>query len=304
MYKDSIKYKEYLEKLKRTIEITYERYIGERTDAKATLMDLAEFFNIPIDETRITDFVIKSMDFKEPNIEIYDTKTNTSYSAHYTCNADLLNAEYGTESNTIRFNRMKIDNPLAKVDSIYYIQWLTPIKSQMTFTRGDYMLTFEIEEQHAELRGNYGKKYTIRYSKNVDYEDRKIQEPLLTRIYRRYVNEKSNTFEHLFTYNLGYHKLREENQGKYTYAFKDNIIYGIQVHDNKEPKKYIQGICFQNTGVWVKDYLPYSICESDYPRIVSDSDVKACIVFNGFPLFAILFFNASIVYICISKPSI
>lgn len=179
MYQDSIEY------LKRTIKRTYKQYTGERTDGKATLIDVVKFFNIPIDETRIEDYIINSIDFKKPSIKIYDSKTSTSYTAVFTSDADLLNT-YGGK---VRFNRLKIDNPLAKVDSIYYIGEKTPLKSQMTFTYHDYELVFETENPHREFFSNTGVKFTVRYSKNVDYEDKKVQATLLTKVFKRQFKE-------------------------------------------------------------------------------------------------------------------
>lgn len=39
--------------LKRDIKRTHKRYIGQRTDAEATIYDLAERFNIPVDKERL-----------------------------------------------------------------------------------------------------------------------------------------------------------------------------------------------------------------------------------------------------------
>jgi len=272
MYQDRIEY------LKRTIKRTYKQYTGERTDGKATLTEVAKFFNIPIDETRLEDYVIRNIDFKELSIEIYDSKTITSYTANYTCNADLLN----TYGGGIRFNRLKLDNPLAKVDSIYYIGGNTPLKSQMTFTCGEYELVFETENPHGEFFSNNDVKSTVRYSKSVDYEDRKVQATLLTRVFKRHFKEEtiSNIFEHLFTYDLGHYIQRDDMQDKYTYSFADNVIYGVQEHDERQSKKHIRGICFQSTNVKTSNYLPYNIRESDYPML-KDNNLSSAIIFKG-----------------------
>lgn len=257
---------------------TYKQYANRRTDEKGLLISVVIFFNIPIDETRIEDYVIRSIDFKKPSIDIYDSKTNTSYTAYYTCDADLLNSSGGK----IRFNRLKINNPHAKVDSIYYIGENTFLKSQMTFTMGEYELVFEMENPHDEFFSNNGQISTVRYSKTVDYENRKVQAALLTRIFKRYFKEKAlnNTFEQLFTYDLGHLIPKDDRQDKYTYFFVDNVIYGVQEHDENQAKKHIRGVCFQRTNVKISDYLPFSIRENDYPML-KDSDLCAAIIFNG-----------------------
>lgn len=267
-----------LEYLKRKIKRTYKQYKGERDDGEATLIDVANFFNIPIDETRIEDYTIKNISFKEPCIEIYDAKTKTSYIANYTYNADLLNT-YGGRT---RFNRLRIHNPLATVDSIYYIGENTPLKSKISFTSGDYILAFTLENPHGEFYSNDGKRFSVSYSKNVDYEGKKVEGTLLTRVFKKNYKEGviNRTFEHLFTYSLGHYIQKNDSQNKFTYSRADNIIYGIQEHDERKSKKHMRGICFQNTNVATGEYLPYSIREDDYP-LLKDMNISAAMVFNG-----------------------
>ena len=85
MYKDRIEY------LKRAIKRTYKHYTGERSDGEASIKDVAKFFNIPIDETRLDTYSINEIDFKIPSIELKDNLTNTIYKALYTsdCNREL-----------------------------------------------------------------------------------------------------------------------------------------------------------------------------------------------------------------------
>ena len=63
-----------IEYVKRTIKKTYERYIGKSHDEKATLLDVAKFFNTPVEKSRIEDYAIKSFDEETPSLEIVDKK--------------------------------------------------------------------------------------------------------------------------------------------------------------------------------------------------------------------------------------
>lgn len=49
--------------LKRQIKRTYKRYTGERTDGKVTLTDVLKLFNIYIDEARLEDYIVETIDY-------------------------------------------------------------------------------------------------------------------------------------------------------------------------------------------------------------------------------------------------
>lgn len=191
MHKDSIEY------LKRAIKRTYKRYIGERTDGKATLLDVAKFFNIPVDESRREDYSIKKIDYNTPSIEIKDQKKDITYKAIYTGNADLLNFSGATE-----FNSVISTIPLRTEESLYYIGGETPIITKMTFTDGEYELVFEREMANSVgMFVNDGIKMVIRYLQDVVYDGRNVKQSLFNRIYKKsYRNEEiDGVFEQSYT---------------------------------------------------------------------------------------------------------
>ena len=100
MYNDKEEY------LKRAIKRTYKRYIGERTDEKATIVDVLKFFNISVDTTRLEDYDIESIDYNMPSIKVVDKKENTTVTSQYTENARLLNY-----SGSTKFINVIITNP-------------------------------------------------------------------------------------------------------------------------------------------------------------------------------------------------
>ncbi len=112
-----------LDYIKRAIKRTYKRYTGERTDGKATIQDVAKFFNISICEENQDDFEIVNIDFKIPAIEVLNTKTNTIYKAEYTGDARLFNY-WGDK---IRFNRVNVISPISEWETLYYIGGEEPI---------------------------------------------------------------------------------------------------------------------------------------------------------------------------------
>lgn len=274
MYQDRIEY------LKRKIKRTYKRYTGERTDRKATLLDVAKFFNIPVDESRTEDYIIKTIDYNTPSIEIKDEKNDIVYNATYTGNADLLNY-----SGAMQFNKVTSVSPLRIEESLYYIDDETPIITKMTFSDGEYELVFEREIPHSiSSYGNNGIKMKVKYSQNVLYDGRNFEQPLLTRIYKNiYENEKvDETFERFYTSRPA-HFIKckwEDSKDKYDYVSNNSVIYGINGLKQKGLCHYFRGICFESTDVNVSRYLPLNIKKEEFPEL-TNTIYKSGIVFSG-----------------------
>lgn len=268
MYQDRIEY------LKRAIKRTYKRYTGERTDGKATLTDVAKFFNITIDESRLTDYQITKIDFKEPSIEILDTQTDTTFTATYTSDADLLNYSGAKE-----FNSVISTSPIRKEESLYYIENETPIITKMTFSDGEYELVFE-----REIRNYIGfgldaeSKFVVRYVKNVYKNDRQGKQQLLSKIFMNIYNNE--TFEQTYTYSTQHLIDYDDNQDKYCYTQNGNIIYGVNDCDIKGLLHYLHGICFESIQN-VSKYLPYNMEAKDFPELTNNEMYQSGIVFRG-----------------------
>lgn len=265
--------------LKREIKRTYKRYTGERTDGKASLVDVANFFNIPIDESRLDDYVVKNFDYKTPSIEIFDTRNNVSHTAKYTNSVDLLRF-FCIGAACDKFIEVQTTSDDCKVDSFYWIDGTTPIISKMTFTDGNYKLAFT-----KELKNNLtdfstdGVKFSICYSTDVDIENgRTAEQELLTRIFKK-DGYYTKHFEYLYTYG-SYHMKREGELDKYLYIENGNIIYGINELEQKGICSHVRGICFESKRVKVEKYLPLNMRYRDYPGL-SDEKVQSAMVFTG-----------------------
>ena len=274
MYKDRIEY------LKKAIKRTYKRYTGERTDGNASLKDVAKYFNIPIDESRLEDYCINKIDFNISSIEIIDKKTNTTYFSKYTSSADLLNYSGGE----VKFNSLLVLTPMHKVENLYYIGIENPIIEKMTFNDGEYDLVFERE--FANSVGpfiNDGIQFAIRYLQQLNCKNRNVKQELLTRMYKDiYRDGKHNgSFEQLYTYGYNYFVKRNDTQDKYTYTKDSNIIYGINELEQKDNHYILRGICFENTNVNLKEYFPYNMNADNYP-VLKDKKIKSAMIFNGF----------------------
>ena len=272
MYQDKIEY------LKRVIKKTYERYTGESTDKKATLLDVAKFFNIPIEESRIEDYVIKNFDEVTPSIEIVDKRNAITYTATYTGDAELLNF-----SGPMQFNYVISTSPIRKEEVLYYIGSETPIITKMTFTDGEYELVFEREMPNSvgDIFINDGVKMAVRYLQNLVYDGIEVKQSLLNRICENsYRNEKvDDTFEQTYTYGRPRFVKWDGSQDKYIYWKDNNVIYGINELTQEGFCNYLHGICFESTNVSIRDYFPLNLREKDYP-LLKDEHIHSAMIFR------------------------
>lgn len=263
-----------LDFFKRKIKRNYKFFTGERTDGKASLMDVLKPFNIFIDEARTEDYSIECIDFNVPSIKVIDKKTNTTYTSEYTDHAKLLNYS-GSKS----FVNVIISNPNCKFESLYYIGTETLIIAQMAFIDQDYELIFEREMGNCIGFGlDAEAKFVVRYVKNVYKDDRQGKQQLLSKIF---MNKNDNaTFEQTYTYSTQHLIDYNDNQDKYCYNQNGNIIYGINNCDIKELVHYLHGICFETLNTNVADYLPFNIILENFPELTNNV-YQSGIVFRG-----------------------
>lgn len=268
MYNDKEEY------LKRAIKRTYKRYIGERTDEKATIVDVLNFFNISVDTTRLEDYDIESIDYNTPFIKVVDKKENTIVTSQYTENARLLNY-----SGSTKFINVIITNPNYKIESLYYTNSTIPIISQLTFIKDNYELIFEKERENYFGFGiNADTRFVIRYIKNIKEGRKTGKQSLLTKIYQI---KDSNTFEQDYTYGLQHLIKYNDRQDKYCYNEFGNVIYGINDIEIKDKLHRFNGICFEKINKEFHIYLPYNINEKDFTKYFNKNVCKSAIMFTG-----------------------
>ena len=268
MYNDKEEY------LKRVIKRTYKRYIGERTDGKATIVDVLKFFNISVDTTRLEDYDIESIDYNMPSIKVVDKKDNTTVTSKYTEDAKLLNYSGNT-----KFINVIITNPNYRIESLYYTNSTIPIISQLTFIKDDYELTFEKERENYFGFGiSADTRFVIRYKKNIKEGRKTGKQSLLTKIYQI---KDSNTFEQDYTYDLQHLINYNDRQNKYCYNEFGTIIYGINNIEIKDKLHQFNGVCFEKINKEFRRYLPYNINEKDFTRYFNKNVCKSAIIFTG-----------------------
>lgn len=265
-------YNETIDYLKRAIKRTYKRYIGERTDGKATIADVADFFNIQLDESRLEDYSVKEIDYSIPYIQIIDEKTNNSYYAGYTRCADLLNYSGPTQ-----FINVITKGPIRNEETLYRIGDKSPIITRMTFVNGDNELVFEKEMPNSvSLFIHEGITMRVRYLQNMIYNGKQVKQRLLNKICNI---SNEDFFEQMYTYGISNYIKYNDTQDKYTHIKDKNIIYGIEKQE--EPTIYLcGGICFENKGREIENYLPTRIKLEHYPKL-GDKNVISAMVFSA-----------------------
>lgn len=260
-----------LEYLKREIKRNYKRYIGERTDAPATMLDVAKHFNIPIDENRLEDYSVKNIDYKTPSIEIIDNKNGISYVSTYTGAADLLNY-YGPT----QFINVVEESNIRKIETLYFIGKKTPIISRMTFKNEDYRLVFE--KQNENFIGPFGcegVRMTVRYLTQMQYEGKDVEELLLSRIHHKLKDDE--LLDHVHNLSPQHYIRKDSRVDKYVCTNPDKVILGIQDFEINDLINSVRAVCFEDTNVSIEDYIPSSMYLNEYPKLQEESSKSAMI---------------------------
>lgn len=267
-----------LDFFKRKIKRNYKFFTGERTDGKATLMDVLKPFNIFIDEERTDDYSIECIDFSVPSIKVIDKKTKTTYVAKYTNEVELLNY-----SGAMEFNNVISTNPIREEINTFFIGHKIPIISQMTFTQGEYELVF-IKERPNSVRFQHWVRFKTKYQKNINVEGENYKQILLTRIFdNQFYIDASETREFFYTYNADYNNFIEknDNQDIFIYNRENGIVYGV---DNIEVKEIcnLYGVCLESTNVDLKVSIPTCINIEDFSQLTKESGSTGSIAFQGY----------------------
>lgn len=150
----------------------------------------------------------------------------------------------------------------------------------MTFTEGDYELTFEKEMGNSVGFGLDAKnKFAIRYAENVQIKNQNAKQLLLSKIFMN--KDDFETLEQNYTYSTQHFIKYDDQYDKYCYNQKDNVIYGVNDLVVNDLIHYLHGICFESTNTDTKRYLPYSIELKDFPELSDKATLQSAIVFRG-----------------------
>ncbi len=276
--------------LKEKIKEIYESYRW----GKVSIIDVARYFNLKLDESRLGDYKIELIDFdgtesksyEVPCIRILDTKNNTTTTAKYTSVADLLRLS----TYEINFLEVVTTGDGYKVTSLYdlykqYPIFLTigfdgvyePIITEATFTKEDYNLSFTRTREHnVNLGFCYESGFKVRYSKNVDGGF--FPKNLLMRKFNR-----NSSYLDIFELDrVSTHEpLNDNAYDRMFYIQNGYMVYYANEIEKKDKCRNFKGLFCESTNIDVEKYLRW-LGGIDYFQGVGAKDLNAIAVFEGY----------------------
>lgn len=262
--------------LKKTIKKAYKQYVNKKTDEQSTLADVAKLFNIPIDESRLSDYEIRTINFNEElSMDLLDKKTNTEFKSKYT---------YSYKLNGLRYINVTATNSSKRSENIYYIGDNDPIIKKITFIDGKYKLTFEKERPNdaGVYYVNANTKFTIKYSIDNDDKDEK-EICLLSKTIQKhddgefvYDFERTKTNQHIAI------KKNLDFQNKHAFIESDNVMYGIDFFQSDLHNR-VQGALFESTKIsHIREHFPSSMDLYIPSSKFEDKNTMSAIILMGY----------------------
>lgn len=281
-------FEEELKKIKKKLKKVYKRYIQDDGD-EVIIREVADVFKIEIDNNRLEDYKIVSMDCEELRVEILDKKENISYVG--SCSRDnYLFSELSLKPGLMFVNVEEkfLDKVIQKsyaIDSSY------PLVERVTYFEDDgYELVVEKEIRDFDYCNiiNRNDNLVIQYQKTFNLDNRSVKQILLTkRYFRDYKYNDNNqtdeifrTRDRVYTYFSGSCIVEGDDLDGYCYLDRGNIIYGIHGLRKKNNIYRFECVCFENMACDVKKYVPLNLEVSDFKGLANE-DVVSAMVFQG-----------------------
>ncbi len=246
------------------------------------IVDVAEYFNIPLDINRVYDYEIHFLrNDKYPVVKIIDKKENIQYVSNFYVKGELLDVI----DNAI-FNNLYITNLNTNVQTkyLYYIGQNIPIISQLIIPSNKYELVFEKEQPNDFGFGNNSNIFVVRFYEKYEKEGITKKEQLYANHFHTFANNIENTMKQFITYDFTSFDLpREDRQDIYTYTINNNIIHCINELDTiKEHITFNAFASMENTKLAnIESYLPLNYISYEKEELKCDN-VNAAIWFSGY----------------------
>lgn len=262
--------------LKRAIEMVYKKYT-QKANKKTSLMDLARFFNIPIDESRLEDYEIKSINYNDNiTMELIDKRKNTLYDSEYYI--------FSKNQDDPIYIKVTEINPSNRLVNLYYLGYDKPIRTKLKFTDGGLVLSFEKErpEYAGDFYANANTKFTIRYSED-NYDEKKREDWLLSKIFKKHTDDQAvYNFERIETNHIKALDKKLDFQSKHFYVESDNVMYGIDSYQN-ELHNMVRGGLFESTKIsHITEHFPSSMDLYQPTSKFTDNNTMSAIILNGY----------------------
>ncbi len=222
---------------------------------KNDIISLKFLFSLPIDTSRVKDYIVENLDMEEMSIVLKDIKTNDTYKAKDT---ELGNI-YGRKVS------LRKGNVLYQYSYAYNNYKRELVRTNILVYDNDTILEVEVEHPNTmEIFSHEHETFSIRY-----YVDKRV---VYSNTYRNYMN----TFfkeENLYSNDVSFNK--------YFYNInKKNIIYGIQAIESFYSLFHLRGICVLDNNKFVENYLPFTMNKNFYKN--NFSDYRSVIYFESF----------------------
>ena len=120
---------------------------------------VTDYFCIPFDEDRLSDYVLEMFDKDKPGILIRDKSTNTIYEAQYTNNAHLFNAT----GNNIDFIEVIATNDQTRTESLYSAEDKKLLATEVSFSDKTNKLVIREENANGLGQGDILKSIYVKY---------------------------------------------------------------------------------------------------------------------------------------------
>lgn len=217
---------------KEPIKKIYEKY----NQGLATIQDIALYFNIPTDSTRLSDYQITKLDLNNLSIEIIDTRTSTTHTACYSKNSETLGFMAYVEE--ITFINVTSKNSIYERRQDYHIGEKIPILDTLTIRNGKYGLSFR-KTMPGVVNDFFlqdGIQFLVTYFTENEHNE---QCKLLGHLYKKdYTRKNINAFEQLFIFESSY---TSNYPNHFCFDIESNLIVGSK--SNTRPT--IEGACFE-----------------------------------------------------------
>lgn len=225
------------------------------TVKKDDIIDLRFLFSLPIDSSRIKDFVVDSLDMEDMSIVVRDRKCNDTYIVKDTELGNIYGRKVTIKNGNIEY----------KYSYAYDNYKRELVRTNILVHDGNTTLEVEVEHPNTmEIFSHEHETFSIRY-----YIDKKM---VYGKTYRNYMNtffKEENLYSDSVSYNKYFYNIN-----------KQNMIYGIQAIESFSNFFHLRGICVLDNNKLVENYLPFTMNKTFYKA--NFSNYKSVMYFESF----------------------
>lgn len=238
--------KKRIDLFKSNLKSVYEAYksnLSNKYDKSLTICDVASCFNIELDNSRLSDYLIERIDLDNLSIDIKDNKTGTRYSASCLSQSKVFGVH--SYDDYPEYLRVIVNNGDSEIIKIYTVGSDIPQIEKLSVEYGDYKIVLNkvVSDSYNGLFNQDGSRYQISYlRKDEDNRDCELYCSVYKNVYKKkkYIDYFKRDYigkNHL-TYDTGV-------VDNYMFSIDGKMIYGSRVSNKGQ---YIDGACFEEVN--------------------------------------------------------